>query len=163
MKYYGFKILTRSASLQSFIRFLRLFWINWDQICKNFQRCYDQISRQKGDEIHNRIHLCWPIIEIKQTLPQTKKIVFEGYVYVVLNLKLLSATNNSVSSRTVSAGNVGAAIVAQLARSSRSRIVAFICYWNGLYIRADHSESSLKTLVLLRSATINNCNSFYDL
>ena len=47
-------------------------------------------------------------------------------------LKPLSVTNNSVGSRTAAASKVGAAVVAHLAGSGRSRTDAVICGWKGL-------------------------------
>ena len=49
-------------------------------------------------------------------------------------LKPLSVTNNSVGLRTAAAGNEGAAFMAHVARSGRSRIDAVICNWKGLEI-----------------------------
>ena len=52
---------------------------------------------------------------------------FGNFDTLVLNVKLLSVTNNSVSSRTATVGNVGAAIVTHGARSGSSRVDAVIC------------------------------------
>ena len=48
------------------------------------------------------------------------------------HLNSLSVTNNSVGSRTATVGNVGAAVVAHVACSGRSRTNAVICNWKGL-------------------------------
>ena len=45
---------------------------------------------------------------------------------------------NSVGSRTTAAGNMGAAIVAHVARSDRSRIDAVICNWKQLQCFCNH-------------------------
>ena len=47
-------------------------------------------------------------------------------------LKPLSVTNNSIGSRTAASGNVGAAILTNVARSCRSWIDGVICNWKGL-------------------------------
>ena len=57
--------------------------------------------------------------------------------FAMLNLekgrvKPFSVTNNSVGLQPTAARNVGAAIVAHVARSGRSRINAVICNWKGL-------------------------------
>ena len=49
------------------------------------------------------------------------------------SFKPLSVTNSSIGSRTAAAGNVGAAIVAHLAGSVRSRTDVIICNWKVLY------------------------------
>ena len=44
-----------------------------------------------------------------------------------MQIKPLSATNNSVGSRTAAVGNVGAAIIPHVGRSGRFQIDAVIC------------------------------------
>ena len=48
------------------------------------------------------------------------------------NHKPFSVMNNSGGWRTAAAGNVGAAVVAQVAYSGRLRTDAVICSWKGL-------------------------------
>ena len=52
--------------------------------------------------------------------------------FLRFTIKPLSVTNNIVGSRTAIAGNVGAAIVAHVVRSGRSRTNAAICNGKGL-------------------------------
>ena len=58
-----------------------------------------------------------------------------GRIWLFCHHKPLSVADKSVGSRTVATGKLSAAIVAHVARSSRSRIDAFICNWKGLQSR----------------------------
>ena len=57
---------------------------------------------------------------------KTRRLCIHSAFLQRCRIKPLSVTNNNVDSRTAAAGNVGAAIVAHVARSGRSRIDAVI-------------------------------------
>ena len=62
---------------------------------------------------------------------------------IMMTLVPISATNNSVGSRTAAAGNMSAAIVAHLAHSGHSRTDAVICNWKGIYSMFPKPSSTL--------------------
>ena len=57
----------------------------------------------------------------------------------------LSKANNSLGSRTAAVGNMGAAIVAHMARSICSRIAAVICNWKGLYFSGQKPSTQVES------------------
>ena len=60
-------------------------------------------------------------------------------------LMSFSKANNSLSSRTAAVGNMGAAIVAHMARSICSRIAAVICNWKGLYFSGQKPSTQVES------------------